>query len=394
MEDMRWRTMPDSRCVLLIGLLAGAGCDRQEGDMLSAPITDVAAVGEVELDSSAVAIIGGNREDPGHALHLVQDARLFSKFGVVLAQEGSQSMLYFDSLGTFVKEVGGPGDGPGEFRRIRSVHPLAADTVLAWDAVPARLTVFAPDGRNTTANLRTAADPRGLRAEADHQPLDLHPLSSNLLVAIHPDRDHNPQKHSRQSMFLSIVSRNGEYVASIGSLEGAEWYKGVLLPFGRRFHVAVANGLLYVGDGRLGHLTAFDSAGRPVETLRLPAPRHALTADDQQAEVEELLARVNATARKSVQELLAKAPLPDSTPAFTGLRGSQDGKLWVRLYSSPSSTLDEWLIVDPATRMATTIEIEKSLSVHDATASRVLLMHRDSLGRESLQVFRYGPEPK
>jgi hypothetical protein len=50
----------------------------------------------LEFDPAMVMSIGGSKDAPGHALHLVRAAVLLGTGDVLIATEGSQSILYFD----------------------------------------------------------------------------------------------------------------------------------------------------------------------------------------------------------------------------------------------------------------------------------------------------------
>jgi hypothetical protein len=65
-------------------------------------------------------------------------------FAVSHISEPDQIQL-FDSTGTFVRTVGRPGQGPGEFRSIRAMLPTAEGGLLVVDRGNARVSLISPD---------------------------------------------------------------------------------------------------------------------------------------------------------------------------------------------------------------------------------------------------------
>jgi hypothetical protein len=52
---------------------------------------------------------------------------------VVVADRGASELRFFDEAGTFLRRVGRPGDGPGEFGAIESLHRYRGDSIAVWD---------------------------------------------------------------------------------------------------------------------------------------------------------------------------------------------------------------------------------------------------------------------
>jgi len=146
---------------LAVALLT-AGCG-EVGD------TSPAAWQGSVADSAGVAVVfnpGDGVWGEGDAWRVVEDLRVgeFSgdpgyQFGQVgsIATNSSDQMLVvdrqvpavrvFDADGAFVREIGSPGPGPGEFARgVSDVFVVDGDTVLVPDVRNRRIHRFAPDG--------------------------------------------------------------------------------------------------------------------------------------------------------------------------------------------------------------------------------------------------------
>lgn len=61
---------------------------------------------------------------------------------IVVADRGRRELLAFDRQGEFIRSLGGPGEGPGEFASINWLQGIAPDTLVAIDADLQRVTTF------------------------------------------------------------------------------------------------------------------------------------------------------------------------------------------------------------------------------------------------------------
>ncbi|HEX2168146.1 MAG TPA: hypothetical protein VHG09_13010, partial [Longimicrobiales bacterium] len=98
------------------------------------------------VDSTPALDLGGLGGSEEVVLFRVTGAYRLSDGRVVVADGGSSELKVFDDEGALTGTIGGPGEGPGEFRRLSYVGLLPGDSVVVWDMGQARLTVFGPDG--------------------------------------------------------------------------------------------------------------------------------------------------------------------------------------------------------------------------------------------------------
>lgn len=87
----------------------------------------------------------GNRSGEPPLSRVVGATRL-ADGRIVVGDAGGPTVLYFASTGELEMEVGGSGEGPGEFRGLTSVRPFRSDSVMAHDFQNRRVSVFSPDG--------------------------------------------------------------------------------------------------------------------------------------------------------------------------------------------------------------------------------------------------------
>ena len=64
---------------------------------------------------------------------------------IVVPNEGTKNLRFFDGSGRYLRTVGRDGSGPGEFRSVQTTLRKAGDSILVWDWSQRRLTLLAPD---------------------------------------------------------------------------------------------------------------------------------------------------------------------------------------------------------------------------------------------------------
>ncbi len=100
-------------CTLV--LVAGSACD-SERESADAGAPEDSLGGERRVASVAFRV-GGNTNDPDYQLGEVQDLAILADRRFVVADVVTLRVALFDADGRFVHDIGGPGEGPGEFER-------------------------------------------------------------------------------------------------------------------------------------------------------------------------------------------------------------------------------------------------------------------------------------
>ena len=341
------------------------GCGGPSRQPSGIPVDTISLGEELTLAEDPIGIIGGAATEhrPGHALYLVRAGLLLPSGRVVLATEGSQSLLYYRADGAFLGDVGRRGGGPGEFERLRSVHSLGADRVAAWDPAPRRITVFDSAGATVGTSTIDAYD----EAPGGFYPLDLHAIGGQTFVLVHEAirGGRPPQEHWRDSRYLTVLDRSGTPQTTVGPVPGTEFYNGFPAPGGSLFSVAGGDSAFYVGYGRGAYLTEYALDGTPVRRLLLPVERREIDASER-----------------------TDIAVVDSSRAYNTLTSGSDGSLWVRLEAPGTDA--RWLVIDPVRRVARPVTLLEDLRLLDAdvAAGRILLQLRDDTDREIVQVHR------
>lgn len=117
--------------------------------------------------------------DPRTPLDVVQDVALDRKGRVYVADASGDYLHVFDRSGRGLDPLGRGGDGPGEFRSLRSVDIFPGDTLMAYDLALRRITLFTPRHRDVVYTVSldgsgAAGAPTELRAHPDGSFVGIH----------------------------------------------------------------------------------------------------------------------------------------------------------------------------------------------------------------------------
>jgi hypothetical protein len=94
------------------------------------------------IASQPMLTIGSVEGTPEYELYRASSAARLSDGRIVVANGGTNELRFFDRSGRHIASVGRTGEGPGEFRDLQRVWTLTGDSLLAYDFMPARLSVF------------------------------------------------------------------------------------------------------------------------------------------------------------------------------------------------------------------------------------------------------------
>jgi len=99
-----------------------------------------------ELSSNPVVEIGVREGEDDYQLHRVRGSVRLEDGRIVVLNAGSQQLRFYDSAGRFLDAVGGPGEGPGEFRNPAGLRRTADGGLQVWDGGLMRVSIFEADG--------------------------------------------------------------------------------------------------------------------------------------------------------------------------------------------------------------------------------------------------------
>lgn len=354
--------------------------------------TRVAAqeVGEWTIVPESNTSIGVVDGDPRRQFTTIRAGRFLPDGRIVVADRGSSTIRVFSSDGGFLTEMGGEGDGPGEFRLISGLAITPPDTLHIWDSSALRLTTFLADGSLVGTQLFPASQPGGPGGSLD----GLAGLFSDGTPALSwtvPGPRIGGGVAADRTVFGRFGS-DGSLQHLLGEGEGLHRQAGSPDPFSPYPHATVYRDSIYFMNGVGGRIAVFSPDGAGVaRTIDVPASHvpvdEAWTA---------FRASVQAEGRES---LLGRIPAPklEHTPSLAGLLVDDQGRLWVKLYDPESDSVyfgrppgvgGEWWVLTPAGQILARVAMPARVVPLQITSDRLLGISVDALDVERVVVHR------
>lgn len=334
-----------------------------------------------------VGVLGG---DPLQEFDGVVTPFILSNGNLAVPTRGASSVRVFAPDGSFVKELGGPGEGPGEFRGLRSAWNRA-DTVEAWDSRLRRITRFLPGGELRVVNVHEPA------ANLDSAVGVLGEGWALVSLTFGPDGVDQATAHA--------LSRNGEHLGELVTLDGMERHR---TQFGSGPHPLSSTAVfgshleeLFAATASEGVLRGFDSGGNPgreivVDLERAGPPRRIL-----EQVLDSAVARAEEDQKVRIRQSYSAYPDAEAVPVLWAFLVDSEGLVWVRPYDpflhslalggSPAGKPGpggEWLVVAPDGKELARVEMPPGLEPTQVTSDAVVGIVRDQFGVESVQVHR------
>lgn len=138
--------------LLTIGMLTGCGGPADETGFTVRDSAGVEIVTNVEpawntpwrVSAEPQLTLGAEEGEPAQEFTWILQALRLDDGRIVVADQQSMEIRYFENTGAFVRSVGGRGGGPGEFARLEAIARLPDDSLFAYGQWQA--TIFDPQG--------------------------------------------------------------------------------------------------------------------------------------------------------------------------------------------------------------------------------------------------------
>lgn len=397
--------LPVSRAVLaLVAGTASAACGDASADLASTA-RDSAGIRIVEsaapawkegqawtVSAEPTVDIGQTEGEVAYQLDEVVGALRLEDGRIVVANRGSGELRFFDAAGRHLASAGGVGGGPGEFRRMEAVHRTAADSLLAFDAATARLSVFAPEGRFARSV------PVALDSGIPHWQGRL--ADGSLLVRA--DRSYGMEAKTgvlRDSLLLWRLDAAGAAPRRVGRFPGMEMFVRndgrtmslSPLAFGRTTEVVTDGDGFWVATAEREEVARYTADGRLQRLVRRPTKPRAVTPADVDALIDAWTAMVRSPeGREMVTRQFSVMPIPKTLPPYAGLTTDRDGRLWLREFRLPAEQArgELWTVFDRDGRMLGTVATPGGLRVTEIGADYVLGVWKDEDDVEHVRLHR------
>lgn len=343
--------------------------------------------------------------------------------GVLVANEGSGELKFFDSQGRFVRSVGRAGEGPGEFRSLKRVAELEDGRIAALDIRLRRATVFAASGElERTFQVSSPVGELGPRVEL----FDF--LHNGSLVGIReiegegsevvygsPSRRLTFKAPVVQPVIIDTMGRTAPFgrplpgtetlsqmeTSTAGGMVNVGGIGGIPVPFLKSVAVAAQGDMITVGHtSRSWPIVVFTEQGTPRAVFgragrdlpTLPTGTHASWLDGW---LESLPGSGSQGEWRALyEEFISSALAPTTMPAFRTLlvqRGEDVENVWMEEYDpgAPEDAASRWEVVAPTGRLsdAAAAVLPSGFRPYEIGPNHVLGVWKDALGIEYVHVY-------
>jgi hypothetical protein len=320
--------------------------------------------------------------------------------GRVLVEDNQTAELrLFGSDGTVLGLVGGPGDGPGEFRNLTELSLTRGDTAYAYDRRLYRISSFA-----STGELISTVSVGRERAGAGSLALDAWALDSDHLVLLTvgpgqagPSSGDSYQDHRDAVLHVLAADgteRAGPFVFDGGySIRSGRSDRAAL--FANRPFVSVGGGTVVSGAGITYDLTLWNASLEPRHIIRWSGWERPLPdslVQTLRSRTESALREFGAGREDTDDALAMYDPglVPGALPALGTAVLDELGKVWVSRFVLGHERWDErdaWHVLDRAGSPLARVQLPPEARLAAVRTDRIALIVRDSLEVEHLRIF-------
>lgn len=335
--------------------------------------------------------------DGPDALSPVRDLAVGPDGGIYVVQARARTILVFGPEGSRIDSIGGPGEGPGEFRGIGRIG-WTGDTL--WAVGVGKLHLFDRSGDFLEAiRLDGAADPESPRRVVRPGPLNRDGSILGVVLTF--------GEQSRLTHPVLRVARDGTIEDTLAWSAVGQQVQ-VDLPGGRwvRMQHPLPDAPLWKEmDGGQGlvtverpaassagpttfRVTGLGASGDTLFSRTLPYEPVPLSPEEEDALLDELAARhrsrgTPAAVRSALEEGL---DLPAFHPPVSDLVPGRDGTVWLRREERSGDGVD-WLVLDREGRELSQVRLPADLRVLRARAGRVWGVVADELDVPYVRVY-------
>jgi hypothetical protein len=348
---------------------------------------DLARLPETCAVDTAPSVLIGVAEGPDeYMLNRVFGATQLSDGRIVVVNQGSEELRYYDRNGRFLMRAGRHGRGPGEFSRAFYIWPTRGDTVYVGDYRPWQFLVF--DGNGTwVKTVRPIPDyinpPDVLSVLAD----------GRLVLSQKPYPDRHDPTFRVQPVTIVVHAADGTLATTLGTIPNGRW--GQVQPgstmwlypsFESFAQIAAAGTRMAMGHGSRPELRLRNASHDMAVTriVRWTTGSREITPADRDAarKADEAMYGTES------QDVDDRRPSAEQLPAFNGVQFGRDGRLWIREYQHPAlATTEHWIGFDTAGRYTCRFSIPSSQELLEVGRDYLLSKDPDADGVERVARF-------
>lgn len=390
--------------------LGNAACDS-----LGSPWTTAGANGEVAawgLPSEPRMTIGVVDGDERYQFVRVRSAWKQANGRIVVLDPGKPALLFYDTTGTFIQQVGSRGEGPGEMQQLVLGWPYRGDSIATFDFILRRISIYDTDGRFVRSFNNPTTWVRKPGVVPSQSCCSIGGVLADGSFVGHPPDDiptePGPPRHSTLTPLW--ISSDGSRQATIGTFESTLFRHDPSRPNGIRsyatsyaFRYVIVGDQLVGGNGLADGLLAvrliggLDESGAPVsitlDTIPLPREAQPFTAE-LRSQYEEALRldyeKRGGTYYEGSLESNMQEDYPAVAPRFVNIFADADDRIWLQHWTfeyGRSAARVEYDVITAAGRHVANIELPIGSRILWSRDAQVLLLERDTLDVQYIRLY-------
>lgn len=342
------------------------------------------------VDAEPLLDLAKSGEGPDHEFFRATDANRLSDGGVVVADDGDDEIRVFSPEGDHLRTLGRPGDGPGEFRRLRQVMALPGDSILAYDYWQSRATLFAPDGSVA----------RVVTMEEAYRPRPLYPVASGGYVGESSDFTGFGDELGLHRMPSPVVrfADDGAVVDTLSTLAGYEsvvFSRGdAVALWGKEGHLHVRGDTVYLGTADSLAYEVRSEDGRLLRRVRVPGYDLTLSAEEIEAERQTLVPDDPSQLDAIGREILDRQPVRTHRPGYQRMVVDALGYVWLGAYQGRHERDEprDWRVFAPDGEWLGVVTLPPRFRVFRIGPEWILGRRADELDIQHIQLLRLSRE--
>ena len=328
--------------------------------------------------------IGTVAGDPDYIFERVRGATRMDDGTIVVLEGGTNELRLFDSSGSFVRNLGGTGEGPGEFLFLTEMW-VSGDTIFGFCNLQKRISVFERGG-DVLEMIRVnvaegAGNPAAKRQFSDGSFLVLSAPSGGLAFTLGMIQGNTWRldRFSRGGRFLNEIAFVKESDRWGHDIPGVPSFPYLPLTLGIGTYAASGD-QVYAGDITQGSVERWSGAGELTRVIRWPTPELRVTDRDRRRYREVRSEPPQNFDPAGWNRYLRETPFPDRMPAYRRLLVDALGNLWAERYRPPSEDQESsWYVFNEEGVWLGEVDEPAGLWVYEICADYVLGLERDDL---------------
>lgn len=395
---------------LAVVVLGNAACDSLRSTGATAD-----ADGEMaawDLPSEPRMSIGVVDGDERYQFVRVRSAWKQANGRIVVLDPGKPALLFYDTTGTFIQQVGSRGQGPGEMQQLVLGWPYRGDSIATFDLILRRISIYDTVGRFVRSFNNPTTWVRKPGVVPSQSCCSIGGVLADGSFVGHPPDDiptePGPPRHSTLTPLW--ISSDGARQATIGTFESTLFRHDPSRPNGIRsyatsysFRYVIVGDQLVGGNGLDDGLLAvrliggFDESSAPVsitlDTIPLPREAQPFTAE-LRAQYEEALRldyeKRGGTYYEGSLESNMQEDYPAVAPRFVNMFADADDQIWLQRWTPDygrGGARVEYDVITAAGRHVANIELPLGSTILWSGDAQVLLLERDTLDVQYVRLY-------